>query len=355
MLSVYFNYPMGRISVHHNPVCNQIQAKEKKDQRVISINSSNVESELKKLSNKELKFAASRDLNDVWIYIDLSEVSLEENLVKIIKEILGHFYNPLARAEIEYHCLDQAPSSKSKALSSISPLKKSRLSVQGIRKMIPNREDKIKAIVNLVTTRIVEINSRYRSGPSLYFYRRVLALRRKFPNVSTFLSSDHNLEILYAVLVSWDMNSRGAKMKYFDDFKVSLISCRPELEAIENKLAHFDIKREDEMLRLIKNAYSNLELMKTAGRLVSNSKCLHFLFPSLCMPMDGANTLQYLFKNTSESTDRYLDIIRFQFEVMQQSVQFEKHLDDHWNQSVPKLIDNAIILLRGVSVKPKSP
>ena len=345
---------MGRISVHHDPGCNRIKVMDKIDQRVISINSSTVESELKKLSNKELKFAASRDLNDVWIHIDLGEISLEENLVKRINEILGHFYSPLARAEIEYHCLDQAYSSKSKVLSSISPLKESRLSVQGIRKMIPNREDKIKAIVNIVTTRIADINSRYRSGPSLYFYRRVLGLRRKFSNVRTFLSSDHNLEILYAVLVSWDMNSRRAKMKYFDDFKGSLISCRSELEAIENKLANFDITQEDGMLRLLKNAYSNLELMETAGRLVSNSKCLHFLFPSLCMPMDRVNTLQYLFNNTNESTDRYLDIIRFQFEVMRQSVQFEKYLDDHWNQSVPKLIDNAIILLRGISVKPNS-
>lgn len=354
MLSIYINYPMGRISVHHDPGCNRIRVMAKIDQRVIRINSSNVESELKKLSNKELKFAASRDLNDVWIHINLGEVSLEENLVKRIKEILGHFYNPLARAEIEYHCLDQAHSSKSRSFSSISPLKESRRSVQGIRKMIPNREDKIKAINNTITTRIADINSRYRSGPSLYFYRRVLALRYKFPKISTFLSSKHNLEILYAVLVSWDMNSRGAKMKYFDDFKGSLISCLPKLEAIENKFKIFDIAREDEMLELLKNAYLNLELMETKGRLVSNSKCLHFLFPSLCMPMDRVNTLQYLFNNTNESTKRYLDIIRFQFEVLQQSVQFEKYLDDNWNQSVPKLIDNAIILLRGISVKPKS-
>lgn len=343
---------MGRISVHHDPGCNRIRVMDKINQRVISINGSNVESELKKLSNKELKFAASRDLNDVWIHIDLGEVSLEENLVNRIKEILGHFYNPLARAEIEYHCLDQSHSSKSRSFNNISPSKDYKRSVKDFRKMIRDREDKIKAIVNTITTRIANINSTYRSGPSLYFYRRVLALRRKFPNVSTFLSSDHNLEILYAVLVSWDMNSRNAKMKYFDDFKVSLISCCPELEAIENKLANFDIAQEDEMLRLLKNAYSNLELMKTARRLVSNSKCLHFLFPSLFMPMDGVNTLKYLFNNTNESIDRYLDIIRFQYEVMRQSVQFEKYLDDHWNQSVPKLIDNAIILLRGISVKP---
>ncbi len=169
-----------------------------------------------------------------------------------------------------------------------------------------------------------------------------------------FLSNDYNLEILYAVLVSWDMNSRSAKMKYFDDFKNALILCLPELEAIESEFEIFDVRQGDNILNLLKNAFLKLALMKTSGRLVSNSKCLHFLFPSLCMPMDRTNTLQYLFTNTYESTNRYLDIIRFSFEVMQQSVGFEKYLDDHWNQSIPKLIDNAIILLHGRSIRPNT-
>lgn len=140
-------------------------------------------------------------------------------------------------------------------------------------------------------------------------------------------------------------------MKYFDDFIGSIISCRPILEAIERKFESSYFTQQNEMLQLLKDAYSNLELMETSGRLVSNSKCFHFLFPALFMPMDGLNTLQYLYSNSYESPDRYLDIIKFQFEIMQQPVNFEKCLDDRWNQSIPKLIDNAIILLRGISVK----
>ena len=354
MLSVYINYPRGRISVHHGPGCNRIQVMDKGGQRVIHIDNSNLESELNKLRNKELKFASINDLNDVWIHISLVEVSLEEDLVKTIQKILGQFYKRLARAEIENHCLNRVHPSPSKSLSGISLLNEDKRFMRGTRERIFDRDNKIKAIVSTITTQIADINSRYRSGPSLYFYRRVLALRRKSPNINTFLASDYNLEILYAVLVSWDMNSRKAKMKYFDDFKSSLISCRSELEAIENKLETFSVAHGNEMLELLRNAYLKLVLMKTSGRLVSNSKCLHFLFPSLCMPMDGMNTLQYLFNNTMESTNRYLDIMRFQFEGMQQSALFEKYLDDRWNQSVPKLIDNAIILLRGKSVKPSA-
>lgn len=351
MLSIYMNYPAQRISVHQNPECKWIQARDTPNQRVIHIDSSNVESELQRLKNKELTFAATRGLNDVWIYINLTEAHLEENLVKTIHEILGRFYKRIANAEIEYHCLYQAHTPLPRAQGITPPKKEFNRSIRFTKERIPDRESKIKAIVNTITTRIADINHLYRSGPSLYFYRRILTQRRKFPNISEFLSYGYNLEILYAVLVSWDMNSRGAKMKYFDDFKSNLTSCHPELEAIEIKLENFYVAKGNEILGLLKNAYLNLELMETAGRLVSNSKCLHFLFPSLCMPMDRVNILQYLYNNTNESIEKYLDIIRLQFEVMQQPVRFEKYLDDHWNQSIPKLIDNAIILLRGISVK----
>ncbi len=351
MISIYINYPAQRISVHQDPACNWILAQHKPYQRVIHIDSTKVESELHKLRNKELTFAATRGFNDVWFYISLDNASLEENLAITIQKILGQFYKRIANAEIKYHCLNPTHKPKLKA-QHITPLWKGLKSpVIEKRKTIPDRENKINDIVNTITQRIFDINSQYRSGPSLYFYKRILTQRRKYPNVSEFLSYDYNLELLYAVLVSWDMNSRSARMKYFDDFKSSIISCRPELETIESKLETFDLTQENEMLHLLKKAYLNLELMESAGRLVSNSKFLHFLFPSLCMPMDRKNTLQYLYKNANDSINKYLDATRFQFEIMRRSIQFEKYLDDRWNQSVPKLIDNAIILLQGISVK----
>jgi len=351
MISVYINYPAQRISVHKDPNCKWIQVHHKPYQRVIHINNTNVESELNKLRNKEITFGASRGLNDVWFYINLDNVLIEENLVKTIHKILGGFYKRLANAEIKYHCSHQAYMPSQGNQITIPATQEFRRTTLGKRETIPDRANKINAVINTITTRIGDINSQYRTGPSLYFYRRILKQRRKHPNASEFISYDSNLELLYAVLVSWDMNSRRARMKYFDDFKSSIISCRPQLEAIESKWESTELTQENEMLARLKNAYLILELMETKSRLVSNSKCLHFLFPSLCMPMDGRNTLQFLYNNTNDSINKYLDAIRFQFEIMRQSIQFEKYLDNRWNQSIPKLIDNAIILLKGVSVK----
>ena len=164
--------------------------------------------------------------------------------------------------------------------------------------MIPDRNTKYRAITHTILTRIREINERYRSGPSLYFYRRITALRNQHNSIQSFLSDDYNLEILYATLVSWDMNSRGAKMKYFDDFKETLVSNMRHLNELERCAIDFNPNDTFSTLRCLEKTFPKLNLMESGGRLVSNSKCLHFLFPSLCMPMDRTNTLTYLYGNT---------------------------------------------------------
>lgn len=218
--------------------------------------------------------------------------------------------------------------------------------------MIPDRDKKKRAIIHTISTRIKEINKRYRLGPSLYFYRRITSLRNQHSSIESFLSHEYNLEILYATLVSWDMNSRGAKMKYFDAFKENLILNTPQLCQLEKCAKAFNPNEEPfHILMCLERTFSKLNLMESGGRLVSNSKCLHFLFPSICMPMDRTNTLVYFYGNMSESVNKYIEICQFVFELMQSPNNYQQFLDNQWNTTVPKMIDNAIILLMGKSIK----
>jgi len=156
--------------------------------------------------------------------------------------------------------------------------------------------------------------------------------------------------MLYATLVSWDMNSRGAKMKYFDDFKVNIKTCLSEFKLLET-IQRKDKKDINELLPALDSIYRKLDLMKTNSKLVSNSKMLHFLYPTICMPMDRKNTLEYFYGNPSESRHKYLEIIQISHEIGENNPQFSSLLDNNWNTTIPKMIDNAIILIRGISVK----
>jgi hypothetical protein len=216
--------------------------------------------------------------------------------------------------------------------------------------MIKERQKKTEEILKTIQSRISEINTRYRTGPDLYFYKKSIELRRKSQNIDSFINDDYNIEILYATLVSWDMNCRGAKMKYFDNFKDNILSCTPEFQQLEEMKQSNQIDI-DILLRLLNSAYNKLDLMKTDSKLVSNSKLLHFLFPTICIPMDRNNTLMYFYNNTGESENKYLEIIQFSHELIKNNQNLSDFIDKNWNTSIPKMIDNAIILINGTSVK----
>jgi hypothetical protein len=209
--------------------------------------------------------------------------------------------------------------------------------------MIEDHEIKNRELCEIIQKRISEINKRYRAGPSLYFYKKAFRFRATSPNIESFLGCDYNIEILYATLVSWDMNSRGAKMKNFDDFKGNITSCLPQFIELEEMVKPQSIDYQKILYLLIK-LYRILDLMISDAKLVSNSKLLHFLFPTICMPIDRENTLNYFYGTQSESEKRYTEITLFTFDIIKNNQNFQQYLDKNWNTSIPKLIDNAIIL-----------
>lgn len=215
--------------------------------------------------------------------------------------------------------------------------------------MIRNRDQKINRIINRIRGGIDEINRRYRTGPDLYFYRRLLGLRGQALSLSSFLHSDYNIEVLYATLVAWDMNSRAAKMLYFDEFKQNIFSSINRLEELDTlfqgQLVTYDA------IPILRAVYSDLKVMKGHAKLVSNSKVLHFLFPANLMPMDGTNTLQFFYGNTGESMNKYMEVVKLTFEIMERAGNWQNYLDDKWNTTVPKMIDNAILLLEDRSLR----
>lgn len=215
--------------------------------------------------------------------------------------------------------------------------------------MIDKRQDKIENILSTIQSRISEINRRYRKGPDLYFYRKTLEMRENADNIKSFLADDYNAEILYATLVSWDMNSRAAKMKYFDDFRNNLISNIDLLQKLESSIEKGGF-RSSKIPSLLQVLYDRMDLMLSNEKMVANSKVLHYLFPNVLIPIDRTNTILYLYGKGGTSRKRYLEAINFSFDVMESNVCWGNYLDEKWNSTIPKLIDNAIILIEGRSL-----
>jgi len=65
-----------------------------------------------------------------------------------------------------------------------------------------------------------------------------------------------------------------------------------------------------------------------------------------------------VYESKSESERRYLEIIRFLFqlrsEIIRRQIDWKKCKDDDWNSTLPKIVDNAIFLLMTPKIKPTS-
>ena len=211
-----------------------------------------------------------------------------------------------------------------------------------------NKEFKIETIVKKIRSGVHDINKKYRRGPDLYFYQKLVTKRETAPRIADFLKEKENLELVYTTLLAWDMNSRGAKMKYFTDFKDNLLSNINLFSEIES---HLDRGIDIQFLsKKTKDLYLSLDLMSSNGRLVANSKTLHFLFPKFFMPIDRTNTLQYFYGNTNESRHKFAEILSINFKILGKDLNWETQLDMEWNRTKPKIIDNAIMLLTGNSI-----
>jgi hypothetical protein len=210
--------------------------------------------------------------------------------------------------------------------------------------VIPNRQTVLSTVTSIITGSIARANQ-WPGGPALHFYQRTMGLRRQHASVLSFLASDACVEIIYATLVSWDMNSRGAEIKDYCDFKSNLQANTPAFQAVETAALAFSWTNRATVVQSISNLYDSMALMKSSGRLVSNAKCIHFAFPNLCPPMDRQNTLWKLYGSNYDAKSRFLEVLEFSYDVLAGIQNPQQYVQGSWNTCETKLVDNAIVLM----------
>jgi hypothetical protein len=198
-------------------------------------------------------------------------------------------------------------------------------------------ETKIKAYLDKVA-------AEYRFGDaSWYLYRLMLS------RAEERLSEDY-IEMMYAVLKSWGMNSRGARLAPYSDMKASILSSRSTIRKLSalrlEKVGSLRAGFVHETLRKLFDALVLVERGKP--KFVTFAKTMHFLCPHLVAPMDRRYTLAFFRKNQTAlpKGDRQFDLF---IEIMEQyrelclAFDLDKFVDRRWNLTLPKVCDNIII------------
>ena len=103
MLQAYVNYPNSRVTVHADPICDEIEKMAKEGQRRIRIDRRSLQGELSRFRDTH-HFASTAPVNDMWISVDLGDAVEEQRVLDRIVGILAHRYTPFARVEPSRHC-----------------------------------------------------------------------------------------------------------------------------------------------------------------------------------------------------------------------------------------------------------
>jgi hypothetical protein len=134
-------------------------------------------------------------------------------------------------------------------------------------------------------------------------------------------------------------------LKDYADFRGNINSNAAAFQAVEAASSSFSWTNRASVVQALVSLYDSLSLMKSGGTLVSNSKCLHFVFPGLCLPMDTVNTLQKLYGSVSESQARFVEVLEFSYDAIAMISNPQHYFDNQWNTCETKLVDNAIFLM----------
>lgn len=104
MIHVYINYPNAYIAIHRNRHCSRILQGRKKKQRYLKMDRENFEKLFIQFRNREFRFAATPEFNDMWLIIDFDDPEKEVPLVKEIKRVLARHFKPFVNAPVTTHC-----------------------------------------------------------------------------------------------------------------------------------------------------------------------------------------------------------------------------------------------------------
>ena len=160
------------------------------------------------------------------------------------------------------------------------------------------------ALLGGTTQEVIDQATGLFSGPSIDLHRWAVEARRALvptpeaPPVGLF-------KAIYAVLPAWGMHRMGAsatRMPDFQTFAASLESAWPDLK----ELWTAELPLTDDHWRQLGRAYRAIQARATqdGSQIVSRSKVLLHLLPSLCAPIDREYTLSFFGVRTTHEYRR---------------------------------------------------
>ena len=206
---------------------------------------------------------------------------------------------------------------------------------------------------NEINNCLKKVEDEYRPNSAAnYLYN--LILKEHIDNKCINIKNRCFIDLIWATLDAWNMNSRSAKLADIEDFKKNLIDNTEATEAIESlkKYSIEDLSEKNDkskgIFEQLKTLFNMLKLTDTDTKLVTFSKTMHFLLPNLIVPIDRKYTLKFFELNINNAKDEEFDHftnIESTFGLFASEVNLDDFVSKNskWCKYKTKIIDNVII------------
>lgn len=206
---------------------------------------------------------------------------------------------------------------------------------------------------NEINNCLKKVEDEYRPNSAAnYLYN--LILKEHIDNKCINIKKRCFIDLIWATLDAWNMNSRSAKLADIEDFKKNLIDNTEATEAIESlkKYSIEDLSEKNDkskgIFEQLKTLFNMLKLTDTDSKLVTFSKTMHFLLPNLIVPIDRKYTLKFFELNINNAKDEEFDHftnIESAFGLFASEVNLDDFVSKNskWCKYKTKIIDNIII------------
>ena len=207
---------------------------------------------------------------------------------------------------------------------------------------------------NEINNCLKKVEDEYRPySAANYLYNLILKehIDNKYVNIKNRCYEEYFIDLIWATLDAWNMNSRSAKLADINVFKTNLIDNTEAIESLK-KYSIEDLSEKNDkaekIFNQLKNLFENLKLTKTKTKLVTFSKTMHFLLPNLIVPIDRKYTEKFFklhFNNPKYEEFDYFTNIESAFGLFSREVNLDDFVNNksQWCKYKTKIIDNIII------------
>ncbi len=196
-------------------------------------------------------------------------------------------------------------------------------------------------------------------GPSLYFHKVLVNFANEIPDLLERAANPFFSERLYACLASWGMHrfdNPNARLVEYRAFSQEINNLAQQLSPLSDlRLHQLDEHNFQEVSNMLTGLIDNIQVVVAGWPLVANTKLIHHMLPHLVPPIDRKYTLKFFINRTDDSNnlpsytfsqlfESFWTVAVANGQVLEQMCVNTWELPNAWNTTVPKLIDNALVL-----------